>query len=137
MATSNEVSNFFVAESVVRNTPNYDGLDILPLRSEIAFDSTNIRFYLLGIHHQLQIWSVRIYHSKWRIYKATCSSIPSNFRAGYAFKSILDTWREPRHGLDIHTMGQTSGMVDQFQHRQVERLIAVNGFKWRVLWSLI
>ena len=89
MATSNEVSNFFVAESVVRNTPNYDGLDILPLRSEIAFDSTNIRFYLLGIHHQLQIWSVRIYHSKWRIYKATCSSIPSNFRAG-PFPKHLD-----------------------------------------------
>ena len=67
----------------------FDGLDILP-RSDIAFDSTNINTssafitdYKFGVEEYTKVSGE---------FKVSCSSAHNNYRAGYAFKSTLDTW---------------------------------------------
>ena len=79
-----------VATVVAPYEPNaFDGLDILP-RSDIVFDTTNITTssafitdYNFGFEESTKVSGE---------FKVTCSDAHSSYRAGYAFKSTLDTW---------------------------------------------
>ena len=79
-------SNIYVAELDILREENFDGLDILP-RSDIVFDTTNITTSsALITDYNFGFEKVS------GEFKVTCSSAHSSYRAGYAFKSTLDTW---------------------------------------------